>query len=58
MVKVEVEIGFSEQAELMLKNMLGLDKKSVIAWFVKNKGVKVSGGDVVDFLDANKVVNR
>jgi hypothetical protein len=46
---VEVDIKFSEQAELMLKSMPNIDRHEVLKWFA-DKEIIIGGGDVLDYL--------
>jgi hypothetical protein len=53
---MEINIKFSEQAELILKKIPDIDKEKVIEWFIK-KGVLIGGGDILDYLKNTEVKN-
>ena len=48
---MEVEVEFSEQANLLVNSMENIDKKDVLEWFVKVRKIKIGGGDIVSYLD-------
>jgi len=51
---VEVEIVFSRQADLILRNIPHIDRENFLKWFVK-KGMIVGGGDIIDYLKSKEV---
>ncbi len=46
----EVEIYFSAQAELFLKDMPGIKREDVFAWFSNIRKISIGGGDLADYL--------
>ena len=57
MSKIEIEVSFSKQSETMLKSMPGINKDELIEWVAK-KGLKIGGGEVIDYLEKIGSVNR
>jgi hypothetical protein len=53
MICNEVEIVFSDQAEMMLSKMGAIDREAIIKWYVEKK-IKIGGGDIVTYLQNMK----
>ena len=54
---VEVNIIFSGQAELILKNMSNINRDKILEWFTKIRKVSIGGGDILDYLKYAEVNN-
>ena len=51
LVKIEIDLNFSKQAELLLNEFKNINRDDIIDWFVNKRKVFIGGGDIVSYLE-------
>jgi hypothetical protein len=57
LVKKNVDIVFSAQAELIIENICDFDKEDLLTWFTEVRKISIGGGDIVNYLAYRKDKN-
>jgi len=51
LVKMEIDLNFSKQAELLLNEFKNINRDDIVDWFVNKRRVFIGGGDIVSYLE-------